>query len=127
MENAKHLSKGAVALSLTLLIFNGCAMLPGIATRNDEVNRFIGKSESDLIRKYGQPVEVRSIDEGGKTLVFEWRYEETIQEPARAYTDSRGHLTSYQGAYTRTEHHLERRIFTLDGKGIIIKGKWKSY
>ena len=116
-----------IGLSLTLLILNGCSMLPGIATRNDEVNRFVGKTEVDLIRKYGQPVDVRSIDEGGKTLVFEWRYEETIEEPARVYTDGSGHMTSATGAYTRIEHHLERRIFTLDAKGKVIQGKWKSY
>ena len=127
MENAKYLNKGAVVLSLAILVLNGCAMLPGIATRNDEVNRFVGKFESDLIRKYGQPVDVRSHGEGGKTLVFEWEYEETIEEPARAYTDSRGRLTSYQGAYTRTENHLERRIFTLDGNGKVIEGTWKRY
>jgi hypothetical protein len=121
-------SKAAGVLSLALLlILNGCAMLPGIATRNDEVNRFIGKSEADLIREYGQPVDVRSNGEGGKTLVSEWNYEETIEEPARAYTDSRGRLTSYQGAYTRTEHHVERRIFTLDRNGTVIKGTWKRY
>ena len=127
MGNAKYLNKGAVVLSLAILVLNGCAMLPGIATRNDEVDRFIGKSESDLIGKYGQPVDIQSHGEGGKTLVFEWRYDETIQEPARVYTDSHGRVTSANGAYKRTEHHLERRIFTLDGNGIIINGKWKSY
>ncbi len=127
MRNTTYLGKGAVILSLTLLILNGCALLPGIATRNDEVNRFVGKTEIDLIRKYGQAVEVRSTDEGGKTLVFEWRSEETIQEPARVYTDGHGRVTSANGAYKRTEHHLERRTFTLDGNGMIINGKWKSY
>jgi len=127
MCKINYLSSGVIVLSLTLLILNGCALLPGISTRNNEANRFVGKTEADLIQKYGQPVDVRSLDEGGKTLVFEWKYKETIQEPARAYTDSRGHLTSYQGAYTRTENHLERRIFTTDRNGTVIKGQWKSY
>ncbi len=127
MGNAKDLNKGAIVLSLAILVLNGCAMLPGNATRNDEVNRFKGKSESDLIGKYGQPVDVQAHGKGGKMLVFEWRYDETIQEPARVYTDSRGRVTSATGGYERTEHHLERRIFTLDRNGIIIDGKWKSY
>lgn len=127
MSKTNSLSNGKMALSLTLLILNGCALLPGIAIKNDEVNRFVGKTEVDLIQKYGQPVDVRSLDEGGKTLVFEWRYEETIQEPARAYTNSRGRMTSYQGGYTRIENHLERRVFTTDRNGTVIKGQWKSY
>ena len=105
---------------MTLLFLNGCAILPGIALKNDEVNRFVGKTESDLIRHYGQPVDVRYDVEGRKILVFEWTYEESIDEPAHLYTDSNGHVTSYQGAYTRTERGLERRIFTIDRKGKVI-------
>jgi len=114
-------------LLLALIFLNGCAMLPGIAERNNEVNKFIGKTELDLVRHYGQPIDVRYDVEGRKIFTFEWRYEETINEPARLYTDSNRHVTKYQGAYTKTERHLERRIYTIDRNGKVIKGRWKSY
>lgn len=114
-------------LFLALIFLNGCALLPGIAQRNDEVNRFVGKTESDLVRYYGQPIDVRYDVEGRKILTFELYWEETVEEPARLYTDSHGNVTSYQGAYTRTERHLEHRIFTIDRKGKVIKGKWKLH
>lgn len=112
-----------IGLSLALLMLNGCAILPGYSMRNKEVNRFLGRTEHDLIRKYGRPATVQPDGKGGKTLVFELNWEETIQEPARASTDSSGRL-NYQGTYTRTEYHSEERIFVLDEKGKVIQAKW---
>lgn len=84
--------KGLPAL-LIIASLSSC-FLPGISYRNQEVERFIGRSESELIKYFGTPRAVEYDSEGRKILVFEWTTKETVQEEGRSRTDSsQGSLT----------------------------------
>jgi len=113
------------SLLIIISFLYGCSILPGYATRNEEVNQFIGKTEIDLRNYYGYPKKSYFNKKGNKVLVFEWNWQTTAHEPARLYTDENGRITSYEGAYDYEEYHREQRIFILDKKGNVIEAKWK--
>ncbi|MBC7348805.1 MAG: hypothetical protein H5U05_02400 [Candidatus Aminicenantes bacterium] len=110
-----------------LMIFwhSGC-FLPGVSYRNQEVKRFIGRTEAELIQYYGQPSAVEYDSQGRKVLVFEWTTEHESQTEGTAWTDSSG-VTHYNPPRTVKSTTIEQRKFTIDKDGKVIKAKWRFY
>jgi hypothetical protein len=112
---------------ICLLVFwqSGC-FLPGVSYRNQEVKRFIGRTEAELIQYYGQPQAVEYDSQGRKVLVFEWTTERESQYEGTAWTDSSG-ITHYNPPHTSKTTTIEQRKFTIDKDGKVIKAKWRFY
>ncbi len=107
---------------LAAFLLCGC----GISYRNAEVNRFVGQDESMLFKQYGKPWSVANDSKGRKVLTFEVRWQEQVQVEGTSWTDSSG-ITRYNPPTTRTEQHVEHRIFTIDASGKVIKTSWKMF
>ena len=125
----RKLALAAKRLILSFMMAGLCScsylfFLPGVADRNQEVERFIGRPASELIRHYGQPYAVKYDSQGRKILVFVWTTEYTEQEEGRIWTDSFG-VTHYTQPTSNTVTNREQRSFTIDKDGKVIKGKWR--
>ena len=109
---------------IVLVIFwqSGC----GVAYRNQEVKRFIGRTEAELIQYYGQPRAIEYDSKGRKVLVFEWTTESETQTEGTAWTDSSG-VTHYNPPRTVKHTTIEQRKFTIDKNGKVINAKWRFY
>ncbi|HEK85207.1 MAG: hypothetical protein ACPLZD_09195 [Candidatus Saccharicenans sp.] len=117
----------SLAWLISLMAFwQTACLLPGVSYRNQEVKRFIGRSEADLIAYYGEPRAVEYDSEGRKVLVFEWTTENEIQQEGTAWTDSSG-VTHYNPPRTTKTTTVEQRKFTIDKNGKVIKAKWRFY
>lgn len=115
-----------VLIVVPLISMQMACLLSGVSYRNQEVKRFIGRTEADLIAYYGEPKAVEYDSEGRKVLIFEWTVENEIQHEGTAWTDSSG-VTHYNPPTTSKTTTIEQRRFTIDKNGKVIKAKWRFY
>ncbi|BCW92313.1 MAG: hypothetical protein KatS3mg007_0207 [Thermoanaerobaculum sp.] len=120
-RRSARLAAHVVALASLL-----ASCLPGVSYRNQEVKRFIGRTEADLVAYYGQPKAVEYDAQGRKVLVFEWTTQTPIQHEGTSWTDASG-VTHYNPPETKIMTTVEQRRFTLDANGKVIKASWRVY
>jgi hypothetical protein len=125
-KNGSCLQGGLLFIIIGLILLLSACILPGVSYRNQEVKRFIGRTEADLIQYYGQAKAIEYDSEGRKVLVFEWTTENTVQEEGTSWTDASG-VTHYNPPRTSKTTTIEQRKFTIDKNGKVIKAKWRFY
>jgi len=125
-KNGSCLQGGLLFIIIGLILLLSACILPGVSYRNQEVKRFIGRTEADLIQYYGQATAIEYDSEGRKVLVFEWTTENTVQEEGTSWTDASG-ITHYNPPRTSKTTTIEQRKFTIDKNGKVIKAKWRFY
>lgn len=125
-KNGNCLQGGLLFIIIGLILLLSACILPGVSYRNQEVKRFIGRTEADLIEYYGPPKAIEYDSEGRKVLVFEWEVEREIQEEGTVWTDASG-VTHYNPPRTSKTTTIEQRKFTIDKNGKVIKAKWRFY
>ena len=107
---------------LVNLLLSGC----GVAYRNKSVSRFVGLSESDLYKYYGDPWDVKTDSNGNKVLTFEIRWTDTTSEEGRSWKDSSG-VIHYQPPAVRNVEYVEHHIFTVGKDGRVLKASWRTW
>ncbi|MBC7363684.1 MAG: hypothetical protein H5U07_03955 [Candidatus Aminicenantes bacterium] len=126
LKSPGYLFPGLVWLIVLMIFWQSGCLLSGISYRNQEVKRFIGRTEAELIQYYGEPRAVEYDSQGRKVLVFEWTTEYETQTEGTAWTDSSG-VTHYNPPKTVKHTTIEQRKFTIDKNGKVIKAKWRFY
>jgi hypothetical protein len=116
-------------LSFTLvfvlaLILNSCG--PSEEERREEIEKgmksWVGKSETELVAKWGPPTNTYRLQDGGRELTYKHVY--VTGSPGYAWRDYWGNIHYSRPFRGRTENI---RGFTLDNTGTIIAYRWEGF
>lgn len=111
-------------LLLTALFFSSCG--PSLEERREEIEKamksWIGKSETELVAKWGPPSNVYKMTDGSKELTYIYRH--NYNSPGYAWQDYWGnvHFSRPMNTQIRTE-----RGFTIDNTGTIMAYRWDGF
>jgi len=112
------------ALVAVLLFLTSCG--PSEEERREEIEKgmksWIGKSENELVGKWGPPSNTYKLPDGSRELTYIYRH--TSSSPGYAWRDYWGfvHWSHPVRNQTKTE-----RGFTIDTSGTIVAYRWDGF
>ena len=119
--NTKYFSLAVIVLAF---ILNSCG--PSEAERREEIEKgmksWIGKSETELVAKWGPPSNTYKLQDGSRELTYKHRY--VTGSPGYAWRDYWGNIHFSHPFRERVENV---RGFTIDNSGTIIAYRWEGF
>lgn len=111
-------------LAVFTLVLNSCG--PSLEDQRREIETsmksWIGKSETELVAKWGPPSNTYKLPDGSRELTYVYRH--TSSSPGYAWRDYWGNL--HFSRPRRNQSKIERG-FTIDQSGTIMAYRWDGF
>ena len=119
--NTKYFSLAVIVLAF---ILNSCG--PSEAERREEIEKgmksWIGKSETELVAKWGAPSKTYKTMDGSRELTY--IYNHSSSSPGYAWYDSWGYLHMSRPIHRQSK---AQRSFTIDQNGVVMAYHWEGF
>jgi hypothetical protein len=113
-------------LTFPVLLFFFISCGPSLQERRDEIDKgmksWVGKSETELVAKWGAPTKTYKTMDGSRELTYLYRH--TTSSHGYSWYDSWGYLHVSRPVKHQT---TTERSFTIDPKGEVFAYHWDGF